>query len=264
MSVMAETSHSAMGPYVTSAEATSALYAWTAAFSATLVVKMPGGDDGGEGGEGGDGGDGGGRGCGGGGGEGFGGGGGCEGGEGGEGGESGGLGGWNCTTKDLFPWSPSAKNKLCPKPGAAHSAPFQPSPYSSVMSRVHVAPSATANGTLEVYGAHSLSVVPSEQMRLQPTSSGSSPSEQVIAEEIDGAAGGEGGGDGGDGRDGGWNCTTKDSPRSPNSCSQSETKETLCPKPGAAHTAPFPSPQKHAMLKVHVVPSATTSGKLKA
>ena len=33
------------------------------------------------------------------------------------------------------------------------------------MSRVHVAPSATANGELEVYGAPPLSVVPSEQAR---------------------------------------------------------------------------------------------------
>ena len=49
--------------------------------------------------------------------------GGCGGGGGGEG------GGWNCTTKDVDPSSPCAKEKLCPKPGAAHSAPFQPSPY---------------------------------------------------------------------------------------------------------------------------------------
>ena len=55
-------------------------------------------------------------------------------------------------------------------PGAAHSAPFQPSPHESVISRVHVAPSATASGALEVYGAPPLSVVPSEQLRLQPTS----------------------------------------------------------------------------------------------
>ena len=52
------------------------------------------------------------------------------------------------------------------------------------MSRVHVAPSATANGTLEVYGAPPLSVVSSEQLRLQPTSLGYDPSEQVIAEEM--------------------------------------------------------------------------------
>ena len=51
------------------------------------------------------------------------------GGEGGAGGAGGGDGGWNCTTKDLVPLLPSSKEKLCPKPGAAHSAPFQPSPY---------------------------------------------------------------------------------------------------------------------------------------
>ena len=88
------------------------------------------------------------------------------------GGDEGGAGGWNCTTKDSVPERPFSKEKLCPKPGAAHSAPFQPSPYESVMLRVHVAPSATANGTLEVYGAPPLSVVSSEQVRLQPTSSG--------------------------------------------------------------------------------------------
>ena len=70
------------------------------------------------------------------------------------------------------------------------------------MSRVHVAPSATANGELEVYGAPPLSVAPSEQARLQPTSSGCDPSEQVIAEEIAGAAGGDGG-EGGGGSEGG-------------------------------------------------------------
>ena len=138
-----------------------------------------------------------------------------EGGEGGEGGGSGGEGGWNCTTKDLVPCLPSAREKLCPKPGAAHSAPFQPSPYESVMSRVHVAPSATANGELEVYGAPPLSVVPSEQVRLQPTSPGYDPPEQVIAEELVGSGGGGGGefgeggsaggkgGAGGDGSEGG-------------------------------------------------------------
>ena len=52
------------------------------------------------------------------------------------------------------------------------------------MSRVHVAPSATANGELEVYGAPPLSVVPSEQLRLQPTSLSYDPPEQVIAEEM--------------------------------------------------------------------------------
>ena len=69
------------------------------------------------------------------------------------------------------------------------------------MSRVHVAPSATTNGSLEVYGAPPLSVVASEQLRPQPTSSGSIPLEQVIAEEMvgdDGGEGCEGGGDGGD------------------------------------------------------------------
>ena len=89
---------------------------------------------------------------------------------GGEGGGLGGGGGWDCTTKDLVPCLPFAREKLCPKPGAAHSAPFQPSPYESVISRTHVAPSATANGELEVYGLPPLSVVPSEQVRLQPTS----------------------------------------------------------------------------------------------
>ena len=92
---------------------------------------------------------------------------------GGSGGEGGGSGvGGSCTTKDLIPWAPSARVKVCPKPGAAHSPRFQPSPpssYESVMSRVHVAPSVTASGALEVYGAPPLSVVPSEQLRLQPT-----------------------------------------------------------------------------------------------
>ena len=69
------------------------------------------------------------------------------------------------------------------------------------MSRMHVAPSATVNGKLEVYGAPPLSVVPSEQLRLQPTSSGYDPLEQVIAEEMveGGCEGGNCGGDGGDG-----------------------------------------------------------------
>ena len=53
ISVMAETHQSAMGPYFASAEATSAWYAWTAAFSASLVVEVQGGDDGDEVGEGG-------------------------------------------------------------------------------------------------------------------------------------------------------------------------------------------------------------------
>ena len=70
------------------------------------------------------------------------------------------------------------------------------------MLRVHVAPSATANGTSEVYGAPPLSVVPSEQLRLQPTSLGYDPPEQVTAEEIVGD-GGENGGDGGGKGEGG-------------------------------------------------------------
>eukprot|EP00964_Phaeocystis_antarctica_P046378 scaffold26788_cov58-Phaeocystis_antarctica.AAC.5 len=77
------------------------------------------------------------------------------------------------------------------------------------MSRVHVAPSATANGWLEVYGAPPLSVVPSEQLRLQPTSLRPDPLEQVIAEEmVKGVCeGGDGGGDGGDcSGDGGDGC----------------------------------------------------------
>ena len=158
ISVMAETSQSAMGPYVAIAEVAFALKARTATFRETVLVKVPGGDggDGGDGGgDGGDGGDGGSNG-------GEGGGGGCRGDSGGDGGAV----GWNCTTKDLVPWLPSRKEKLCPRPGADHSAPFQPSPYLSVMSRVHTAPSATANGTLEVYGAPPLSVVLSEQLRL--------------------------------------------------------------------------------------------------
>ena len=113
--------------------------------------------------------------------------------DGGDGGGKGEGGGWNCTTKDLVPWLPSAKEKLCPKPGAAHSIPPQPSPYESVMFKVHVAPSATVNGKLEVYGAPPLSVVSSEQLRLQPTSLGYNPPEQVIAEEVVGAAGGSSG-----------------------------------------------------------------------
>ena len=118
-------------------------------------------------------------------------------------------GGWSCTTKDLVPRKPFGKEKLCPKPSADHSAPFQPSPYESVMSRVHVAPSATASGTLDAYGAPPLSVLSSEQVRLQPTSAGHEPPEQVIAEEIvdaaggDGGCGGRGGGDSDGGGDGG-------------------------------------------------------------
>ena len=41
---------------------------------------------------------------------------------------------------------------------------------------------ARPNGALEVYGAPPLSVVSSEQLRLQPTSAGCDPPEQVIAE----------------------------------------------------------------------------------
>ena len=87
----------------------------------------------------------------------------------------------------MVPWEPLGKEKACPKPGAAHSAPFQPSPYESVISRVHVAPASTASGTLEVYGAPPLRVVPSEQPRLQPTSVGHDPLEQVITEDMDGS-----------------------------------------------------------------------------
>ena len=65
------------------------------------------------------------------------------------------------------------------------------------MLSVHVAPSATASGSLEVCGAPPLSVVPSEQLRLQSTSPCHDPPEQVIAEEIVGAAGGGGGDSGG-------------------------------------------------------------------
>ena len=110
-------------------------------------------------------------------------GGGDEGGAIGDGDGDGGEGGWKSTTKDSAPLSPLAKEKACPKPGAAHSAPFQPSPYESVISRMQVAPSATASGTVEVYGAPPLSVVPSEQLRLQPTSHGQPPPEQVITEK---------------------------------------------------------------------------------
>jgi len=84
MSVMAETSQSAMGPYVAMAAVGLVLYAWTAACREALVVKVAPGTDGGDGGGGGDGGEGG-----------------CEGGGGGDGGGGGGEGGWNCTTKDL-------------------------------------------------------------------------------------------------------------------------------------------------------------------
>ena len=115
----------------------------------------------------------------------------------GGGGVDGGEGGWNCTSKDSAPWLPLAKEKLCPKPGATHSFPNQPSKRELVISRVHVAPSATANGSLEAYGAPNgaaaLSVVPSEQLRLQPTSVGYDPLEQVIVEDAD-VDSGDGGG----------------------------------------------------------------------
>ena len=113
--------------------------------------------------------------------------------------ERGGCGGGlgeSCTTKDVAPWEPLAREKSWPKPGAAHSAPFQPSPHESVISRVHVAPSAATKGTLATYGAPPLSVVPSEQLRLQPTSLGYDPREQVITEEM--VMGGDGGGGGED------------------------------------------------------------------
>lgn len=42
------------------------------------------------------------------------------------------------------------KEKVSPKLGAAHCAPFQPSPHVSIMVRVHVAPIVTANGELDV------------------------------------------------------------------------------------------------------------------
>ena len=71
------------------------------------------------------------------------------------------------------------------------------------MLSVQSALSATANGKLGAYGAPPLSVVPSEQLRLQPTSPGYEPSEQVITEETDSAAGGEDSGNGGDDGDGG-------------------------------------------------------------
>ena len=62
MSETAETSQSAMGPYVAVAAAGSTLYAWTATLREAVLVKMPGGNDGGDGGGGGGGGDGGGEG----------------------------------------------------------------------------------------------------------------------------------------------------------------------------------------------------------
>ena len=83
MSVIFETSQSAMGPYVAMAAVGSVSYSWTAVFRAALVVKVAAGDEGdggGEGGEGGEGGDGGG--------------GGERGGKGGEGGGEGGGASW--------------------------------------------------------------------------------------------------------------------------------------------------------------------------
>ena len=102
------------------------------AVSSLRLPQLGGGGDGGGSGGGGDG----------------------DGGGGGGAGEGGGgdltAGEGDPTTKDSAPCLPSAKEKLCPKPGAAHSASIQPSPYESVMSRVHVAPTSTANGELEV------------------------------------------------------------------------------------------------------------------
>ena len=127
--------------------------------------------------------------------------------EGGSGGSSGGDGGCNCTTKDSERAEPAANEKPCPKPGADHFASFQPSPYESVMFRVHVAPTATANGELEAYGAPPISVVPSEHQSLQKTSLGYEPPEQMITEDTTGGDGGEGSskcGEGGvDGGEGG-------------------------------------------------------------
>ena len=48
MSVMAETSQSAMGPYVAMAEAAFVLNAVAAVFRESVVVKVPGGNGGGE------------------------------------------------------------------------------------------------------------------------------------------------------------------------------------------------------------------------
>ena len=59
MSVMAETSQSAMGPYVAMAAVGLVLYAWTAVYREALVVKVVGLGGGGDGGDGGGGGDGG-------------------------------------------------------------------------------------------------------------------------------------------------------------------------------------------------------------
>ena len=50
MSVMAETSQSAIGPYVAMAALGLALYAWTAVCREALLVKVPGGGGDGDGG----------------------------------------------------------------------------------------------------------------------------------------------------------------------------------------------------------------------
>ena len=58
------------------------------------------------------------------------------------------------------------------------------------------------------YGAPPLSVVSSEQLRLQPTSSGYDPLEQVIAKEMV-VVGGDGDGDGGEGGGGGGHAASQ-------------------------------------------------------
>ena len=50
MSVIAETSQSAMGPYVAMAEAAFALNSSAAVFKEAVLVNVPGGNGGGEGG----------------------------------------------------------------------------------------------------------------------------------------------------------------------------------------------------------------------
>ena len=68
------------------------------------------------------------------------------------------------------------------------------------MTKVQFAPIATANGTLKMYGAPPLSVVPSEQLRLQPSALGFSPPAKVIVEMmVGGGSGGDGGGRNGEG-----------------------------------------------------------------
>eukprot|EP00964_Phaeocystis_antarctica_P010709 scaffold5892_cov56-Phaeocystis_antarctica.AAC.4 len=77
------------------------------------------------------------------------------------------------------------------------------------MLSVQSALSVTANGPLEAYGAAPLSVVPSEQLRLQLTSPGYEPPEQVITEEMVGGCSESGGGRvGGEGGEGGGMPTT--------------------------------------------------------